>query len=75
MGWGWGRFAPSADPDGDEVTFEWTLKAAPGSSAAALSARDVWNLTDAATARGLPQQRFYPDLIGTYELAVSVADG
>ncbi len=54
--------AASSDPDGDPLTFAWTLGSPAGSQAA---------LADAATAT----PRFTPDVGGTYSATLTVSDG
>jgi chitinase len=52
----------SVDPDGDAITFSWRIAAAPAGSVAAL--------TGGATAT----PAFTPDLVGSYEVEVTVTD-
>jgi PKD domain len=53
----------SFDPDGDEITFAWTLAAAPGASNAVLLGATNVNA------------EFEPDVAGTYILQLVVSDG
>ena len=53
----------SYDPDGDPLTFVWTITSAPPGSMAALSNSTIINPT------------FQPDVIGTYTITLIVSDG
>ena len=59
---GWGSY----DPDGDELTYQWTVVSVPGSSA---STDDDF---DDAT---LPNAQFTWDVVGAYTFQLQVSDG
>ena len=52
----------SSDPDGDAITFAWTLQAPAGSAAA-------------PTGAGTSQPTFVADVAGTYTASLTVSDG
>jgi hypothetical protein len=52
----------SGDPDGDALTFSWTVRSAPPTSLATLAA-------------AAPRADFRPDVAGTYVLQVEASDG
>ncbi|MBO0949629.1 PKD domain-containing protein [Fibrella forsythiae] len=53
----------TSDPDGDKLTYLWTIKSKPTGSAA--------TITNATS----PIAEFTPDLLGTYVFSLSVTDG
>lgn len=53
----------SRDPDGDELTYDWTLNSKPAGSAAVLNAIDI------------EQPTFVADVKGTYAVSLVVNDG
>jgi hypothetical protein len=53
----------SSDPDGDALTYAWTLPTRPAGSAATLSSANT------------PQPTFMPDMAGTYIASLIVTDG
>jgi MYXO-CTERM domain-containing protein len=53
----------SSDPEGDTLAFVWTLSSRPGGSVAALSAPST------------PNPTFVADVVGNYELSLTVSDG
>ena len=53
----------SSDPEGDTLAFVWTLSSRPGGSIAALSAPST------------PNPTFVADVVGNYELSLTVSDG
>ncbi|CAN5767369.1 hypothetical protein BH20GEM1_BH20GEM1_18800 [soil metagenome] len=55
--------ATASDPDGDPLTFAWTVAGGPAGSAATLSATDT------------PSVSITPDVAGAYTLQVTVSDG
>jgi len=54
--------SPSSDPDGDPLTFAWSLENKPAASGATLAA-----IT--------PTTPFVPDVVGAYTVKVTVSDG
>ena len=55
--------ATATDPDGDPLTYAWTVESRPEGSTAALSATDT------------PSVSLTPDIAGAYVLRVTVSDG
>lgn len=55
--------AASADPDGDSLTYEWTLTLSPIGSTAAITNPNTVNPT------------FIPDVVGLYQAQLRVSDG
>jgi hypothetical protein len=53
----------SSDPDGDTLSFTWTLSTRPNGSSAFLSANDV------------PSPVLIPDVAGTYKVSLVISDG
>jgi uncharacterized repeat protein (TIGR03803 family) len=52
----------STDPDGDNLTYQWTLTDVPGGSLAEIAAADTAHAT------------FTPDVAGEYKVALTVTD-
>jgi len=53
----------SSDPDGDTITFSWSFTSVPNTSTVTLSGETTTTPS------------FVPDLVGTYDIQLTVSDG